>query len=459
MRNRMYGWVAYAALMFLAACSGESTKPVDTAKPTPEVISVSLELPSTAIAGEMVNVRVVASASKGSPVSTSCTLDNTTNISCSDPRPFAVGTHTVCVTGSVANVAPAQDCKTIAVSLPVVPTLVCKAVVNDILLGESSPKGIRIRFFRGTDEVTVTPSLDGNCSVQTTLGAAGGDSISYVLDAIDTGNRLYHPKIGKIAPGKPNTILIDPWGKLIVPQGALSGKEFVYDLDRAYMRSADSLSFYNRALTVKGTDSIMTLTTATHALLPQPLAFRNDLGDQVITAADSVIFWGWMDTFEKFFSMDLLRPAVANEVTLTDGTTFFISSVIVNSPTTNAIGSAVDMGNGELISGRIVFRSLDYWRKVPGSSFHELIHFFGFGHGCGWSSLLNYICPSETNHLRLNAFTPGEPSAYDVGYILMFLNNRRLERKYNTTNSIVDSYRGEQALILNSKSSMKYARK
>ena len=440
--------VACATVALLSACSGGApTENNIVPPPPPPVVPETLIVSVTASVvlqqtGAFISISVSAVSNKGA-VNPTCTMDGVPS-TCGMVS-ATVGNHTVCtevkyVTTNNTKVSCASQ-----VSVPQT-TVSGKVVVADLALSELAPRGIRVRFFRGADTVS-TDVLSTDGSFQVNLGKlAGQDSLSCIVDAIDSSNRLYHPRkcagtITKDISAKPINLVLVPFTVLIPSSCSIyGGTQVPFDINKAYIAGGDGMSFYPRTLV----NGVWNYRTASHKNLPQSLAFRNDLGDIPITASDSVAAWIHINTLNKYLCMDAFRPANKSEITNIDGVNVYVMSTFA----LEAGGVADYIGNGEYGSGIAIFRTLaDLLTKGNGGRFrHELVHFLGFLHGCGWAGLQSSFC--EAFIIDNTGFIPGLPSQYDVVYIQMMYKVRELERKYNGLRcSIMEEDQGEREFI------------
>ncbi len=343
------------------------------------------------------------------------------------------GTHTVCV-----YVTGQEKTGNVCVGFTATKTSITgKVVVLDLAQNELPPKGVRVSFSKG--QISASALAESNGSFEITTGLVNEDSVAFVVDGVDPSNRIYHPMKGVVLKAdltKDIVFIMIPLS-VTIPNGVYAGTVAPMDLNKAYIAGSDGSSFYGRHL-VSG---VWQYVVASHPVLPVPMAFRNDLGNIPIAGADSVTASLSIDILEQYVGLDMLRPAPRNEITDLLGVDVYMLTTV--SDTIAGLGGVSYLGNGNLGHGVVVLKGTAY---LLGTLRHELIHAFGFGHGCGWRSLQGNYCDGIDR--GNNPFTPGLPSSYDVAYIRVMYKARDLERKYGTKLSVMESHQGERELML-----------
>ena len=434
--------VCAAVISFIATACGSS--PTGNGNPPPppvqETLSVNVSASVTqAYPMPLIVISVQASSNVGS-VTTDCTVNG--NPATCGTVPAMPGLYTVCATvHSVKSGDTKSDCKPVPVPQSVVNG---RVMIVDLANDWATPKSVRVTLFKGADTASVdVTSSDGSFTLPTAL--ANTDSVSCIVDAMPGTSRLYTARkcdgtIRKADMTKTLVLVVEPLG-MTIPSGVYAGVRLPFDISLAYIAGSDGSSFYPRQLVT----GVWYYNNATHKTLPQPYALRNDLGDAQFAPTDSALAWSAADVLNQYFGSQYLRAGNQSEVTTTDGVNVYISSKIAPIP---AQGGVSYLGNGELGAGLVVSMSLDDWRKNPGSFRHELLHFVGVGHGCGFQSLQGQKCEGFTIDDR-TGFVPGYPSKYDVLYILMLYKTRDLERKYGGLRcSIMEAHQGQREFML-----------
>ncbi|KND48908.1 MAG: hypothetical protein AB200_00575 [Parcubacteria bacterium C7867-005] len=355
------------------------------------------------------------------------------------------GSHQVCVSVQGSSGASGNTCVPLSV---VHAQLVGKVVVTDLLQGEVVPVGVRIKLFvSGADTISTNVAPDGSFSANV-FGFLNKDSISFIVDAVNTSSRIYHPMRGTFAKAlveKPVIFIMTPLA-VTIPNGVYAGRVVDMRLSRAYVAGGDALGFFDRRPYDVG--GIPMYRVKSHKVLPVPLVIRNDLGDTPITASDSVAMWGFVTTLEDHIGLDLFRPAMKSEENDTLGIDVYMLSNLAKPAFGGSDGILYPTpGSTSLGRGRATFRGRDVLLNNGGGVFrHELIHVLGFDHGCGFQSIQNTECSGVS--IDYTGFVSGIPSPFDVAYARLMYVTAALEDKYSTHFSIMESHQGERELML-----------
>lgn len=424
-----------------AGCSGGATAPDNSCKtncnpPPAETVSVSVAL---AVGTGVAQLTATAVSSTAGPITQG------------DKYTWVIGgqsqtgpTVSLATPGSVSYCVTVAGASTTGVTCATaqVPGFRGKLLAVDLSTTEAAPNGVFARFSKGTSSLVVNPGSDGSFSLISPL--ADNDSVSFVVDALDTSNRIYHPMMGVVTRAdmvKDITFIMSPLSVLI-PQGCAmyGGTRVPYDINKAYIAGTDNRSFYRRDLV----NGVWNYRIASHKTLPQPIAIRNDLGDTPISASDSALAMNYAMVLNQYLCGNFVRAGNRNDVTQTDG----INAYVLSTNADYGSGDVNYLGNGEYGNGMVYFQTVAGMTTASngGALRHELLHAFGFVHGCGWASMMNQSCGSYV--IDNTGFVPGVPSATDVTYILMLYKTRDLERKYNSQFSIMESHQGERVLML-----------
>ncbi len=170
---------------------------------------------------------------------------------------------------------------------------------------------------------------------------------------------------------------------------------------------------------------------------PIPLAFDRRSWPDSISASDSSAFWnGGVADLEASFGIDLFRPAMITELAPDRG---FLATI-------NPSQSKTGFGAAQLVDGDLYFDfggiSLIGTLALRNSTIiqHELIHGLGFGHSCGWLTVM-FGCPAGSPY---NYNISQTTTKKDVAYIQLFQQVRRIQMENGATFGFVNALLGEQ---------------
>jgi hypothetical protein len=300
-----------------------------------------------------------------------------------------------------------------AVSAPA--ALAQRVVAGEVISADGGPvEGLQVRI--AARALLDSVSVDASGQFGYTLpDHFAGETLELLIDARRGQERRYHPALIRLDRRDRHR----PQGVILIPQrwtlasGRYAGTAVEISLERAFLPTcARCASFFRHHTAASGTGAAYVPTWSEHSF-PLRVAFDRARSDQLVTARDSLVFWNVARELEEVFGRPLFRAAAYEETRPVDdeGPNDVVLVWIVSSLRNPGRGSVGYYGP-EIITGMLSLRSTALLadRDGPSLVIHELLHALGFGHTCGWRSVLadTTRCPGQRSPL---------PTPEDVAYI------------------------------------------
>lgn len=315
------------------------------------------------------------------------------------------------------------------------------APAPSVLAGEllsadgGSTASVRLTLHAAAQVLVVTADSTGRFSLPLPDSAAGlwPDDTLEVSVAVDeaTGaaaRGAYLPARVRLARSE----LDEPLRLVLIPRewrivaGSFAGARVPIDLRRAFALDCRGCpSFYRRPLAAAPSAAARrTEEPSPHGwpgdVFPLRVAFDREYSLGRIGARDSLGFWRVTDALEAALGLDLFRPVSFAEAM--DEETPDNALLVWVDPALRAAGLGTLFSYG----GRVVYGSVRLQRMAMVEEWggavlmHELLHTLGFGHTCGWRSLMAEAgCGSRAEAL----------TAADVAYAQLGLRLRALQQR------------------------------
>ncbi len=414
-------FAALAPVMFAVGCSG-STPPVET---------VTVSNIAMAIEGSVVKLSVTATSTTIGPIpanSFSWIVNGSPYNGQVITPSVAPGNISYCVTAVGADTT-GRLCDS-----GQVPGFAGRIREFDFARDDLPAKGLFILFSKGADTARVDVANDGTFDGISTL--ASKDSVSCMVDAVNTSNRVYHP-IKKCVVAKAGDKIVKtvyPF-TLTMPAscGVYAGRVMPFSISKAYGTTDFFSSFYPLVVFTDGTR--YNYDKRSQETLPVPVAFWQDAGDAPVTESEKTTALGIINTLSSYLCGTYFRPAESGEVSDTNGV-----HIHVRPP--GAFGEVEwkPRPHTEMGGCKAVFSTSANMLEFNGARLlHSLVHCLGFNHTANWTGIMGRLGGGGIDLI---------PSAEDALYILVFYRTAEFERKDGTSCSIVESHEGERELML-----------
>ena len=268
--------------------------------------------------------------------------------------------------------------------------------------GGGDVRGVRVFARAGAAADSVSVDSAGRFALMLTSGEPA-DSVELWIDSGDSAARAFQParlRLGKREMAREQEIVLVP-ARWTIRAGRYAGREVDVSLSRAFTGACARCSGFYRRFTA-GADSGRTWVRGWPAeRFPLRVAFDRDWNGEPVSARDSAAFWNEADGLDDAFGADIFRPANFHDAApREDGGPDDVILVWIDPEMQgiSGLGTAVSHGDdiqyGDMRLNRGVLREASTY---PGLVAHELVHTLGFGHTCGWRSVVADVrrCPNQ----------------------------------------------------------------
>lgn len=273
------------------------------------------------------------------------------------------------------------------------------------------------------------------------------DSLELIVDAADRARRTYYPALARIPLRHASTdqgfvMVPRTW---TIPAGRYAGRAVEIRPYRAATPVCDRCSVFWVRAQAQGQDPVPYQGWPL-SRFPLRVGFDREHSIPAGTAPDSGAFWRAVEEMEEAFGMDLFRPVRYTQTLaqgLDDDTPDDVVLVMIDT-SLQVTGLTMILAR----RGNVDFAGVSLQRRREMRSeyavelvAHEMMHALGFGHTCGWRSVVasQQQCP----HLRASAPTPE-----DVAHAQVLYRVRELQRGGGYRWGLDAATAGDRVLVL-----------
>jgi hypothetical protein len=274
-----------------------------------------------------------------------------------------------------------------------------------------------------------------------------GDSLELIVDAADREQRTYYPALARIPPRHASAdqgfvMVPRTW---TIPAGRYAGRAVEIRPHRAATPVCDRCSVFWVRGQAQGQGPVPYQGWPL-SRFPLRVGFDREHSIPAGTAPDSGAFWLAVEAMEEAFGMDLFRPVRYTQTLaqgLDDDTPDDVVLVMIDTslPVTGLTMILARRGNVDFAGVSLQRRREMQSEYAVELVAHEMMHALGFGHTCGWRSVLasQQQCP----HLRAPAPTPE-----DVAHAQVLYRVRELQRGGGYRWGLDAATAGDRVLVL-----------